>query len=346
IDYLDAWKQYLKWETSNPLNLSDSAALCRRVIYAYSQACIALRFYPEIWIEFAEYLSSLEQHSEALAKLRSASQVLPSSLAVQFAYAEMAEKHKQPDVSKQVYEQIVTLARSEIDSTTERSKHKLEKFDKRLELIDSKMAATESRKEMQETEVDEQAATAAAAEELAASFDSESDDIDDSDMSDDASQASTAGPSGATALFERAKRRVDARVAGTKARMERELVEKREIYTLAWIMYMRFVQRAEGIDAVRQLLRRPRADPSGYVTHHLFVAAALMEYHVAKKPGIAAKLFEFYSKMHSDQSAYIFEYLSYLINSGDDTNARALFERFQGTSTGDSGDMWSMFADF
>ncbi|KAJ2004962.1 mRNA 3'-end-processing protein rna14, partial [Coemansia thaxteri] len=82
IDYLDAWKQYLKWETSNPLNLSDSAALCRRVIYAYSQACIALRFYPEIWIEFAEYLSSLEQHSEALAKLRSASQVLPSSLAV------------------------------------------------------------------------------------------------------------------------------------------------------------------------------------------------------------------------------------------------------------------------
>ncbi|KAJ1999413.1 mRNA 3'-end-processing protein rna14 [Coemansia thaxteri] len=165
-------------------------------------------------------------------------------------------------------------------------------------------------------------------------------------MSDDASQASMAGPSGIMALFERAKRRVDARVAGTKARMERELVEKREIYTLAWIMYMRFVQRAEGIDAVRQLLRRPRADPSGYVTHHLFVAAALMEYHVAKKPGIAAKLFEFYSKMHSDQSAYIFEYLSYLINSGDDTNARALFERFQGTSTGDSGDMWSMFADF
>ncbi|KAJ2328445.1 mRNA 3'-end-processing protein rna14, partial [Coemansia sp. RSA 2673] len=198
----------------------------------------------------------------------------------------MAEKHKQPNVSKQVYEQVVTLARSEIDSTTERFKHKLEKLDKRLELIDSKMAATESRKEMQETEVDEQAATAAAAEELAASFDSESDDIDDSDMSDDA---------------------IDARVAGTKARMERELVEKREIYTLAWIMYMRFVQRAEGIDAVRQLLRRPRADPSGYVTHHLFVAAALMEYHVAKKPGIAAKLFEFYSKMHSDQSAYIFD---------------------------------------
>ncbi|KAJ2907995.1 mRNA 3'-end-processing protein rna14, partial [Coemansia aciculifera] len=54
----------------------------------------------------------------------------------------------------------------------------------------------------------------------------------------------------------------------------------------------------------------------------------------------------FYSKIYSDQSAYIVEYLSYLINSGDDTNARALFERFQGTGTGDSGDMWSTFADF
>ncbi|KAJ2817668.1 mRNA 3'-end-processing protein rna14 [Coemansia sp. 'formosensis'] len=169
---------------------------------------------------------------------------------------------------------------------------------------------------------------------------------DDSGVDDNASDASGPERSGATAALERAKRRINARVVSTKARMEQDLGEIRELYTLSWIMYLRYVQRAEGIDAVRQLLRRPRSDPPGYLTYHLFVSAAQMEYHVAKKPGIAAKLFEFYSKTFADQPAYIVEYMSYLIESGDDTNARALFERFQGTSTGDSGDIWSLFAEF
>ncbi|KAJ2584695.1 mRNA 3'-end-processing protein rna14 [Coemansia sp. RSA 1836] len=341
IDHLEAWKKYLKWETDNPLNISDAAALRKRVVFAYGQACMALRFYPEIWIDFAEYLSSQGQHGDALVKMHSASEVLPSSLAVQFAYAEMAEKHKQPNVCKQVYERVVALTRADIDSTTARYTSKLDKYEKRLLLIATKKVALEDHQDMQDAD--------ASAEVAVTESDSDTDDTDDtgeSDMGDNASDASGLEASGVTASLERAKRRTNARVARTKAQMEQELGEKREHYTLSWIMYLRYVQRVEGIDAVRQLLRRPRSDPSGYLTYHLFVAAAQMEYHVAKKPGVAAKLFEFYSKLYSDQSAYIVEYLNYLINSGDDTNARALFARFQGTSTGDSGDMWSTFADF
>ncbi|KAJ2844154.1 mRNA 3'-end-processing protein rna14 [Coemansia erecta] len=160
-------------------------------------------------------------------------------------------------------------------------------------------------------------------------------------------QVDDSGLNAATKLkISRMKKSIGKRVGRAKLRMERELEEKREIYTLSWIMYLRFIQRSEGIDAVRQLLRRPRSEPPGYVTYHLFVSAALMEYHVAKRPGIAAKLFEYYAKTYSDSQEYIVEYMNYLINSGDDTNARALFERFQSTSIGDTSDMWALFSDF
>ncbi|KAJ2489030.1 mRNA 3'-end-processing protein rna14 [Coemansia sp. RSA 2050] len=344
IDYLDAWKKYLKWEMENPLNINDAGALRRRVVFAYNQACMALRFYPEIWIDFAEYLSSQDQHSDALAKMHSASLVLPSSLAVQFAYAEMAEKHKQPNVCKQVYEKVVVLTRADIDSTKARYTQKLDRLEKRLAQIAAKKKASDDKQEMQNAEAP---AEAPLADSSSDSDSDESDSIgDDSGMDGNASDASGRERDATTVAMERAKRRTNVHVVRTKARMEQDLCEVREPYTLAWIMYLRYVQRAEGIDAVRQLLRRPRSDPPGYLTYHLFVSAAQMEYHVAKKPGIAAKLFEFYSKMFSDQPAYIVEYLGYLINSGDDTNARALFERFQGTSTGDSGDIWSTFAEF
>ncbi|KAJ2745040.1 mRNA 3'-end-processing protein rna14 [Coemansia sp. BCRC 34301] len=341
IDHLEAWKRYLKWETDNPLNISDPAVLRKRVVFAYSQACMALRLYPEIWIDFAEYLSSQGLHNDAMAKMHNASQVLPSSLGVQFAYAEMAEKHKQPNICKQVYEQVVTVTRADIDSTTARYTSKLDRLEKKLLLISTKKAALEGQQDMQETEAPVEVSMAESD-----SDSGDSDDVGDGDADDNASDVSGLEASGITATLERAKKRTNVRVAKTKAQMEQELREKREHYTLSWIMYLRYVQRAEGIDAVRQLLRRPRSDPSGYLTYHLFVAAAQMEYHVAKKPGVAAKLFEFYSKLYSDQPEYIVEYLSYLINSGDDTNARALFERFQGTSTGDSDDIWSTFADF
>ncbi|KAJ2867122.1 mRNA 3'-end-processing protein rna14, partial [Coemansia erecta] len=80
LEYLNAWREYLKWEISNPLHLEDDLVLQQRVVYAYNQACMYLRLYPEIWIEFADYLMSLGQQSEALTKLRQASEMLPGSI--------------------------------------------------------------------------------------------------------------------------------------------------------------------------------------------------------------------------------------------------------------------------
>lgn len=47
--YADAWKLYLQWEESNPLELEDLQTLHSRVLMAYRKATMHMRFYPEIW---------------------------------------------------------------------------------------------------------------------------------------------------------------------------------------------------------------------------------------------------------------------------------------------------------
>lgn len=48
-NHLDAWKAYLAWENSNPLDLDDAAALQARQQHAHKQAIMHMRFFPEIW---------------------------------------------------------------------------------------------------------------------------------------------------------------------------------------------------------------------------------------------------------------------------------------------------------
>ncbi|KAJ2805131.1 mRNA 3'-end-processing protein rna14 [Coemansia helicoidea] len=366
IEHLDAWKRYLAWEVSNPLRLSDPAAVRQRVVYAYEQACTDLRFYPEVWIEFADYFSSSGQPSEALARLRTASSVLPASLAVQFAYAETAEMLKQLDVCKDVYEQVVRTLKLAADRVTDRYARKLASLEKKL----AGLSAAPGEGDGQAAGAGAAAGStpagpAPAAPTPAEAPDSESEEDSsglgesdaDTSMASDSDADGGGGGSGSGAgrndpqkraeqRAARARKAIAGRIEHVEARRDDELKGKREAYTLAWIMYLRFTQRAEGIDAVRQLLRRPRSEPAGSLTHHLFVAAALMEYHVAKRADVAGKLFEHYAKAFPDSGAYIMEYMGYLISSGDDTNVRALFERVHGTAVADTSDIWDRFADF
>ncbi|KAI8324736.1 Suf-domain-containing protein [Martensiomyces pterosporus] len=353
IGYLDAWKSYLKWEASNPLRLESAELTQKRVVYAYSQACMVLRFYPEVWIEFADYLWSLGHKDEALAKIQVGSEVLPESLSVQFAYAEMAEKLKQMTVCKQIYERVVSSARAEIDTTTSKYTRRLDKLSQKLKELSDGGSRDQAGVGLSET-----ASQAGESSDLSSDSETDGDDMGDSMSADEDSEMGGPDLGGSAAAFSstqpallltksgRVQRSVERRIDRTKQRMGDRLDEQREMYTLAWIMYLRFVRRSEGIESARQLLRRPRGDPSGYITHHLFVAAALMEYHVGKRADVAGRLFEYYSKNYADHREYILQYMRFLIDSNDDSNARALFERFHSQSTGDTKEMWDMFADY
>ncbi|TIA89122.1 hypothetical protein E3P99_02198 [Wallemia hederae] len=88
---LSAWKRYLTWEESNPLELDDEAAKHSRISYAFKKALVFMRFYPEIWYRAYVSHKSMGREDEALALLKQGSEANPESYLLSFARAEAEE---------------------------------------------------------------------------------------------------------------------------------------------------------------------------------------------------------------------------------------------------------------
>lgn len=89
----------------------------------------------------------------------------------------------------------------------------------------------------------------------------------------------------------------------------------------AYVQYMKFARRAEGIKSARTVFKRAREDIR--CKHHVYVAAALMEYYCTKDKNIAFRIFELGLKKFADNPDYILcyiDYLSHLNGKGFTTN--------------------------
>ncbi|UJR14715.1 hypothetical protein I4U23_001708 [Adineta vaga] len=95
--------------------------------------------------------------------------------------------------------------------------------------------------------------------------------------------------------------------------------------TLAYIQAMRFERRADGIKAARAVFKRARDDSR--INHHIYVAAALMEYYCTKDNSIAFNIFNLGLKKYGQNVDYILAYIDYMTHLNEDHNARVLFER-------------------
>lgn len=73
---------------------------------------------------------------------------------------------------------------------------------------------------------------------------------------------------------------------------------------------MKFARRAEGIKSARTIFKKAREDPRS--KHHIYVAAALMEYYCSKDQNVAFRIFELGLKKFPDDVDYIMNYVDYL----------------------------------
>lgn len=78
----------------------------------------------------------------------------------------------------------------------------------------------------------------------------------------------------------------------------------------AYIQYMKFARRAEGIKSARAVFKKAREDVRS--TYHVFVAAALMEYYCSKDKDIAFRIFELGLKRFGGSPEYVMCYIDYL----------------------------------
>lgn len=95
--------------------------------------------------------------------------------------------------------------------------------------------------------------------------------------------------------------------------------------TLAYVQAMRFERRTDGIRAARAIFKQAREDPR--TTHHIYVAAALMEYYCTKESNVAFNIFNLGLKKYGQNLDYVLAYINYMTHLNEDHNARVLFER-------------------
>ena len=57
MSQVELWKKWIAWEKSDPLDLKtdEPDLLQKRILYCYKQALMALRFWPEMWVDAAEW---------------------------------------------------------------------------------------------------------------------------------------------------------------------------------------------------------------------------------------------------------------------------------------------------
>ncbi|KAK2147874.1 hypothetical protein LSH36_533g01063 [Paralvinella palmiformis] len=117
--------------------------------------------------------------------------------------------------------------------------------------------------------------------------------------------------------------------------------------TLAYILYMRFARRAEGIKSARQVFKLARED--GRSRWQVFVAAALMEYYCSKDKSVAFKIFELGLKKYGEFPEYVKAYVEFMSHVNEDNNTRVLYERVLGSGqlpADKQHEIWNRFLEF
>ncbi|KAG0343607.1 mRNA 3'-end-processing protein rna14 [Podila humilis] len=308
LHQLEQWKRWIRWEKANPLNFEDPAALSARVAWTYKQALMSMRFYPEIWFEAANYFSDIGRVDEATNLLKSACEIMPTSFLLHFAYAEMEESRKNFKEGRQAFETLIKNLTEKIDDMNT----------KVTKEVQAAMAALQSEQQLLDGGSTGSTKKVRDIEEV------------DGEM--------------------RERERDELKKRG-KELQQYEKLARREVEELikgaglAWIMFMQYVRRVEGTSQWRQIFGRARK--SNACPYQVYIAAALMEYHCTKDRSIAGKVFELGYKSFSHETAYVEQYLEFLIQLNDDSNARALFERALISMTPDKArSLWEKFSEY
>ncbi|KAH0469186.1 hypothetical protein IEQ34_002418 [Dendrobium chrysotoxum] len=85
-----AWKRLLAFEKANPQRI-DSASSNRRITFTYEQCMMFMYHYPDIWYDYATWLSKNTSLDSAAKVFQRALKALPDSAPLKYAYAELEE---------------------------------------------------------------------------------------------------------------------------------------------------------------------------------------------------------------------------------------------------------------
>lgn len=300
-EQLDIWKQWIQWEKDDPLVLKDGKEEERkqwrdRVIFVYKQAVMAMRFWPEMWFDAANFCFQNEMEQIGNEFLSQGINANPESCLLAFKRADRIE--------------LTTLNEEGDDGIARRGAAVREPYDKVLDALYDLATRTKSRETQEIAKVEAQYATA-----MDEQSKSKSDD-DDENADEEA--------------VENDERRKKAQLEAIRGVTAMQITILHKTITFAWITLMRAMRRVQGkgkvgdkVGGSRQIFTDARK--RGRLTHDIYVASAMIEYH-CYEPEATKKIFERGLKLFPEDEGFALEYIKHLMMTNDHINARVIFE--------------------
>lgn len=287
-DQVEMWKKWIAWEKEDPLVLKsdEPKAYNQRVLHVYKQALMALRFWPEIWVDAAEWCfqndireNDKEMGTELLVEGIKANR---ESVLLALKHADHIEvNYSGKEVDKAEFAQAVRKPYDDVLETLYEMGDKVKEREK-LEISTLKQAAAQ---DPVQTSIEE------------------NDDDEDN-----------------TPKRSPTEERILAIQKGYAA--ETQLLSRTISYV--WIALARAMRRIQGKGSQAEGgLRKVFTDArqKGRLTSDVYVAVALLESVVYKDP-VGAKIFERGARLFPNDEMFMIEYLKYL-HSKDDTTSKS-----------------------
>lgn len=296
-DQLDIWKRWIQWEKDDPLVLKqeDIAAYRARIVFVYRQALMAMRFWPELWFDAADFCFLNDLADVGNEFLTQGVAANPESCLLAFKRADRIE---------------LTTANEEGDESAKRRGSAVrECYDKVLDALYDLITKARDREAQDIARIE-------------ANFDlnvqqnvngMEENDHDDEPNDDEA---------------EHREKRKAAQIEAVKNVNFVQVRLLTRTISYVWIALMRAIRRIQGkgkvgdpIGGSRQIFTDARK--RGRITSDVYVASALIEFH-CYEPEATKKIFERGLKLFPEDEGFALEYIRHLIANNDHTSKCSL----------------------
>ena len=296
VEYMkqvDIWKRWIQWEKDDPLVLKqeDPVAYKTRITFVYKQALMALRFWPDMWFDAAEFCFHNDLETEGNEFLNQGISANPESCLLAFKRADRLELSTSVEDGDEGIKRKGLIVR--------------EPYDKVLDALYDLIAKTTARETKEIARIESQFAEI------------QSDRLNGRKAEDGEPESEE---DDTNEVEEKKKAQMD--IVKNVNALQIRLIQK--TLSHAWIALMRAIRRIQGkgkvgtsIGGSRQILTDARK--RGRLTSDIWVAAALLEFHMGE--GEATKrIFERGAKLYPEDESFALEYIKHLIANNDHTS--------------------------
>ncbi|SPQ24730.1 b246e5c7-ed4d-46ae-aa76-2c0df1500e00 [Thermothielavioides terrestris] len=307
MEQVELWKKWIDWEKSDPLDLKDDkdqpGMYQKRVVYVYNQALMALRFWPEMWVDAAQWcfdnnIRAKDGGSAGLDFLLRGIEANPESVLLALKHADYIES---------------TYPIEENDeSKIARGKAVRAPYDKVLDTLYGIVKGLKERETAELARIEE--AAKSSGETPTNKSEEEDEDEDEAGSSDKRGKET----------------RTNDQIRAIKQGYAAQTQLLSRTISFVWIALIRAMRRIQGkgkpnteMGGMRQAFQDARH--RGRLTSDVYSAVAQLEWTIYKDPA-GGKIFDRGAKLFPEDENFTLENIKYLHSRDDYTNARVLFE--------------------